>query len=150
MEGKASRVSTGEVRLHYVHLSEPYSPAESAAARYSVLVYLPDGPLLDAVREAESAAAMEGVNGLWDGVMPDLDGVARVDRLGRRYVRPSSMGAPEVAGEVYSGCYGKVVFDVVPVLKKGVAYLWASLVSVEKTRDGEPQGAPRAAGGGRP
>lgn len=162
-----TNVTTGEARLSYVHLFQPYSQTgKDEDAKYSVTVLLPK---TDTATKARIDAAVEfakqiGTKEKWDGIAPPMVPVPIHDGDG---VRPDGTPfTPECKGhwvftartsnpvevvdercnpiidqtQVYSGMYGKVNFTAFAYKfagKKGIGF---GLGPVMKTRDGEPLG----------
>lgn len=158
-----TRVVTGEVRLSYVHLFEPYTNDPDKEARYSTTILIPksDRATMDKLRAAETAAKEEG-KAKWGGRIPpnlqsiihDGDEEADLERnpeyAGHYYMAMSSKQRPGVVDadlnavldptQVYSGCYARVsinAFAYSTAGKKGVSF---GLNNVQFLRDGEPLG----------
>lgn len=162
----AINVTTGEARLSYVHLAEPYAYNKEQDPRYSVTVLVPKtdtstkARIDAAVEEAKKAGASEK----WGGIIPPVVSVPLYDGDG---VRPSDgmpfgdeckghwvftcsdkNRRPEVVDlslnpiidqtEIYSGMYGRVCFSVYPYAHSGKKGVGFGLGPVQKTRDGEP------------
>lgn len=164
---EVTNVTTGEVRLSYVHLFKPYSQTgKDEDAKYSVTCLLPktDTATKARIDAAVEAAKQIGLKDKWDGVAPPNVPVPIHDGDG---VRPDGTPfSPECKGhwvftvrtgnpvevvdaqlnpiidqsQVYSGMYGQVNFSVYPYKfagKKGIGF---GLGPVRKTRDGESLG----------
>ena len=160
-----SNVTTGEVRLSYVHLFKPYAAMQGAEPKYSVTCLLPKTDIVtkQALDAAIAEATKKGATDKWNGVIPpilptpihDGDGVKAdgnpygPECKGHWVFSLSSDRAIQVIDQqgkqltevdVYSGCYGRVVISVYPYAfagKKGIGF---GLGPVLKTRDGEPLG----------
>ena len=160
-----TEVVTGEVRFSYAFLFKPHAAQVGNEAKYSVTCLLPKSDvatkaLIDAaVKEAITA----GAQSKWNGVVPpnvatpihDGDSVKQdgnpypEDYKGHwvftisskadyppQIVDTNNMPLPET--DMYSGCYGRVLFNCYPYFfagKKGIGF---GLKAVLKTRDGEP------------
>lgn len=167
---EANEVTTGEVRLSYVHLTKPYSVSgKEDEAKYSVTCMLPKSDVATKARidAAVDAAKQHGLKNKWDGVAPpnlptpvwDGDGV-RADGTpfgpefkGCWVFTVSSKDRPEIvdaslnpiinASDIYSGMYARVNFRAFAYKyggKKGIGF---GLGPVQKTRDGEVLGGAR-------
>lgn len=167
---EANEVTTGEVRLSYVHLTQPYSmTGKDEDLKYSVTCILPKSDVATKQRidMAIAAATQHGVQNKWDGVAPpnvpnpvwDGDGVKNDGtpfgpECKNAWVftcstkdRPELVDAgmnPIINGsDVYSGMFGRVNFKAFAYKyggKKGIGF---GLGPVQKTRDGEVLGGAR-------
>ncbi|MDD2401961.1 MAG: DUF2815 family protein, partial [Clostridia bacterium] len=65
-------VTTGQVRLSYVHLFTPYAHQPVQDPKYSVTILLPKSDIATKQRidAAIQAATQQGVNSKWNGVRP--------------------------------------------------------------------------------
>ncbi len=170
MIGEATNVTTGEVRLSYVHLFKPYAAVPGQEEKYSVTVLVPkaDAATKARIDAAIEAAKQKGVNGKWNGQCPpivpvpvyDGDGVRPSDGMPfgpecrGHWVFTASAKAdypPEVVdaqgnpvlnqSEVYSGIYAYVNVEFFPYLFGGAKKgIGCGLGPVMKRRDGEPLG----------
>ena len=160
-------VTTGEARLSYVHLNQPYAREAGQKEKYQVTVLVPktDVATKQRIDAAIEAAMQAGVAGVWNGkrynVHPlwDGDGVTQSGQpfgpeCKGHWVFTASTDAQYKPGvvdanlqpvldprNIYSGVYGRVGFDVYPYSnpnKKGVGF---GLSNVQILRDGEPLGA---------
>lgn len=156
------KVITGEVRLSYVHLLEPYSSDPDKEKSYSVCLLIPkkDKTTVAKIRKAQQAA-LEAGKGKFGGKIPKVwkdtlrDGDEEIDTdehpeyAGHWYMNVSARLAypPAVVDrqrnpiddprEIYSGCYARVsmvAFAFNTQGNKGVSF---GLRNVQKLRDGE-------------
>lgn len=158
------KVITGEVRLSYAHLFEPYAQNPEQAAKYSTVILIPksDKATINKIKAAIEAAKEEGKSRVWGGRIPpkvditlhDGDEEGDLERnpeyAGHYYMSISSKQKPGLVDqdlnpildqdELYSGCYVRVAMNAFAYLyngKKGVSF---GLNNVQKLRDGEPLG----------
>ena len=98
-----TNVTTGEVRMSYVHLFKPYAFMPGQEEKFSVTVLLPkgDADTLARIQAAIEAAKQKGISGKWNGACPPVLPVPVYDGDG---VRPSD-GMPFGAE-----CKGQWVF----------------------------------------
>lgn len=173
--GEATNVTTGEVRLSYVHLFKPYAFQAGQEEKYSTTILLPktDTATKARIDAAIQAAKQKGANGTWNGVIPpvvpdpiwDGDGVkqdgtpfgAECKSHWVFTARSNPDYPPEVVdqagnpiinhSDVYSGCYALVNVEFYPYNFNGKKGIGCSLGPVKKMRDGEALGgsAPTAA-----
>lgn len=101
-QGIATKVLTGEVRLDFVHLEQPYANPKTpgAEAKYSVTLYIPK---TDTATKADLDAAMaaayeKGVREKWNGNRPQMRNAIIYDGDG---VRPNG----SAFGEAAKGCW---------------------------------------------
>ncbi len=164
-----TRVTTGEVRLSYVHLFKPYAFQAGQEEKFSVTLLIPktDTATKARIDAAMEAAKQKGITDKWNGACPpilpmplyDGDGVRPSDGMAfgpeckGHWVMTASAKAdypPEVVdaqlnpiinqSEVYSGMYGRVNISFFPYAFGGKKGIGCSLGPVQKTRDGEPLG----------
>ena len=157
---KETKVITGNVRLSYAHLFEPYG-MDGQEAKYSVSVIIPktDTETLKAIKEATELAKKNGVS-KWNGKVPanlktplrDGDTERPDDEAyaGCYFLNASSKNRPGVvdqnvqpvmdANEVYSGCYARVSINFYAFNASGNKGIAAGLGNVQKLEDGEPLG----------
>lgn len=157
------KVVTGEVRLSYVHLFEPYSNDPDKDKSYSCVILIPkkDKDTLRKIRAAQQAALEDGKS-KFGGKVPkafkdtlhdgdeDADLETNPEFAGHYYMNISARLAypPQIVDrrrqpildstEVYSGCYARVsmvAFAFNTSGNKGVSF---GLRNVQKLRDGEP------------
>lgn len=137
------RVTTGEVRLSFVHLFKPYANEQGQEEKYSCTVLVPksDVDTMARINAAIEAAKQRGISEKWGGQCPpilqipvhDGDGVKPSDGMPfgpeckGHWVFTAGSGVdypPEVVdsqgnpiinqSEVYSGMYGRVVVTFYP------------------------------------
>lgn len=170
MIGEATNVTTGEVRLSYVHLLKPYAFKPGDEEKYSVTVLVPkaDAATKARIDAAIEAAKQKGIAGKWNGQCPPIVPVPVYDGDG---VRPSDgmPFGPECKGhwvftasekdkdrppsvvdvygnpilnqsEIYSGIYAHVNVEFFPYLYGSKKGVGCNLGPVMKVRDGEPFG----------
>ena len=167
-----TNVTTGEVRLSYVHLFKPYAAGQGQEEKYSCTVLVPktDTATMGRIRSAIEAAKQKGVSDKWNGVCPprvptpvyDGDGVRPSDGMAFGpeckgcWVFTASAKAdypPEVVdangspvlnqSEIYSGIYAFVNVTFFPYAFGGKKGIGCGLGPVMKRRDGEPLGGGR-------
>lgn len=168
-------VTTGEVRLSYVHLFKPYAFQAGQDEKFSCTILLPktDAATKQRIDAAIAAAKQKGANGSWNGVIPPVvpdpikdgdgvkqDGTPFGPECKGHWVftaRSSADYPPEVVDrmgnpiinqtDVYSGCYARVNVEFYPYNFNGKKGVGCSLGPVQKLRDGEALGgaAPTAA-----
>lgn len=168
MENLAN-VTTGEVRMSYVHLFKPYAFTPGADEKFSVTILVPktDTATKARIDAAIESAKQKGLSDKWSGVIPPVLATPVYDGDG---VRPSDGMAfgPECKGhwvftascktdyppeivdtqgnpiinqsEIYSGMYGRVNVTFFPYLYGGKKGIGCSLGPVQKLRDGEALG----------
>ena len=159
----SKKVVTGEVRFSFPHVFEPNAVEAGDKPKYSIMILIPktDKATIQKIRDAEKAAAEEGVSTRWGGKRPkkissiikdgddeeETDLEAYPERAGHLYMNVRSDRRPQVvnasvqpildSSEIYSGCYGRVsvnAFAYDYMGKKGVSF---GLNNVQKTADGE-------------
>lgn len=158
-----TKVITGEVRLSYVHLFEPYAFDNQEEAKYSCLLLIPktDKATVGKIKAAYEAAVEKGVQTKWKGKKPkglsiplrdgDDDPTYEGEEFeGHWILRVSSRAKPGVVDracnlvmdstKVYSGCYARVSFDMFPYAAAGNNGVSAGLNNVQMLRDGESLG----------
>lgn len=164
-----TNVTTGEVRLSYVHLFKPYAAMQGQEEKYSCTILVPKTDLdtMNRINAAIEAAKQRGITDKWNGQCPpivptpvyDGDGVRPSDGMAfgpeckGHWVFTASAKAdypPEIVdkminpiinqSEVYSGMYGRVNITFFSYAYGGKKGIGCSLKSVQKLRDGEPLG----------
>ena len=87
-QGTPTKVLTGEVRLSYVHLNEPYKNPKTpnAPAKYSVTLLIPktDTATKNDIDQSIQAAYEQGVKDKWHNLRPTLANPLIYDGDGRR------------------------------------------------------------------
>ncbi|MBR1898425.1 MAG: DUF2815 family protein [Oscillospiraceae bacterium] len=160
-----TQMTTGEVRLSYAHLYDPYSN-NGGEPKYSVTVLMPKTDVQAKARldAAFEAAKQKGIAEKWNGVLPPVVASAIHDGDG---VRPNgepfgaeckghwvftassknpvslvdaSMNPIVQKGELYSGCYARVCVSLFPYNSNGKRGIGIGLEAVQKLRDGDPLG----------
>lgn len=156
-----TKVITGEVRLSYVHLFEPYAQNEDQDPKYSCAILIPksDKATLKRIRRAIEAATEQGKTSRWNGKIPpnlkttlrDGDEEADLERnpeyAGHFFMNVNSTNRPGVVDrnvqtiidstEVYSGCYARVSINAFPYSVSGNKGVSFGLNHVQKLRDGD-------------
>lgn len=164
-----TNVTTGEVRLSYVHLFKPYAAMQGQEEKYSCTILVPksDTDTMGRIHAAIEAAKQRGISDKWGGVCPpivptpvyDGDGVRPSDGMAfgpeckGHWVFTASAKAdypPEIVdrmanpiinqSEVYSGMYGRVNVTFFPYAFGGKKGIGCGLGPVQKLRDGEALG----------
>lgn len=161
-------ITTGEVRLGYVHLDKPFAQMNGQEAKYSVQVLVPktDVATKAAIDAAIQEATQYGLQNSWNGVAPqvipnpvhDGDGLkstgepygpeckgcwvfsasAKADRKPR--VVDLQLQDIINPSDIYSGMYGRVNVNFYPYNFNGRKGIGVGLNHVQKTRDGEALG----------
>lgn len=164
-----TNVTTGKVRLSYVHLFKPYAAMVGQEEKYSCTILVPktDTDTMNRINAAIEAAKQRGVSEKWNGQCPpivptpvyDGDGVRPSDGMafgpeckGHWVFTASSKidYQPEVVdlnlnpilnqSEVYSGMYAKVNVTFYPYAFGGKKGIGCGLGPVQKVADGESLG----------
>lgn len=172
MSMDAYTVTTGEVRLSYVHLFKPHAFQQGQEEKYRVTVLVPktDTDTMARINAAIEAAKQKGVSDKWNGrcpavlSMPINDGDGARPSDGEPY-GPECRGhwvintsakvdqKPEVVdaggspiidqSQVYSGMYGRVNMRFAPYSFGSKCGVGCYLGPVQKLRDGEVLGGGR-------
>lgn len=163
---KPTAVTTGQVRLSYVHLTKPYAANPGQEPKYSVTLLIPksDVQTKQRIDAAIEAAIQEGVVSKWGGVRPpvlklpihDGDGVRPngepfgPECKGHWVITASSKQPVEVVDlnlspildqtQIYSGMYGRVSITFFAFNTNGNRGIGCGLNAVQKVADGEPLG----------
>ena len=166
---EVTSVTTGEVRMSYVHLFKPYAYQPGQEEKYQVTILVPktDTDTMGRINAAIEAAKQKGISGKWNGVCPpivptpvyDGDGVRPSDGMAfgpeckGHWVFTASAKAdypPEVVdkagnpiitqSEVYRGMYGRLIVTFFPYAFGGKKGVGCGLRPVQKLRDGEALG----------
>lgn len=161
-------ITTGEVRLGYVHLDKPYTMKPDNPAKYSVMVLVPktDTATMANINQAIAEAKDIGINNKWNGTAPpriptpihDGDGVKQTGEpygpeckghwvftayaQADRKPRIVDINLQDIIDptEIYSGMYGRVSVNFYAYNYGGRKGIGCGLNHVQKTRDGEPLG----------
>lgn len=161
------RVVTGQVRLSYVHLFQPYANQQGAEPKYSTTILVPktDVATKQRIDAAIAAAKQAGATNAWGGVIPNIvptpvhdgDGTRPSDGAefgpeckGHWVLTATSKQAPQVVDAglnpiidqsmVYSGMYGRVSMTFFAYNSNGRKGIGCGLDNVQKLTDGEPLG----------
>ncbi len=160
-------ITTGEVRLSYVHLFKPYAGERDQEEKFSCTVLIPksDAATMGRINTAIEAAKRKGVSDKWNGVCPPIVPTTVYDGDGARPSDGNEFGPeckghwvltarskadrpPEVVdqninpvinqSEIYSGIYARVSLSFYPYYFGGKKGIGCGLNAVQKLRDGEP------------
>lgn len=165
---KTTHIVTGQARLSYVHLVQPYAHETGGELKYSVTVLVPKSDTATKARidAAIKAAIQAGIAKKWNGAKPPIcpnpmydgdmtrpDGEAFNPECKGHWVftatckqdkrpRVVDLNRQDIldAGAIYSGMYGRVAFDAFPYTYSGKKGIAFGLTSVQKTADGQPLG----------
>lgn len=162
-----TQVVTGQVRLTFPHLFQPYSNQPGQEPKYSTTMLLPKSDIATKanIDAAINAAVELGISKSWNGVRPpkinlsihDGDGVRPNGEAfgheckGHWVFTASSKNAPEVVNypglervinesQIYSGIYALVSLNFFPYAASGNKGIGIGLNNVAKVADGEPLG----------
>ena len=162
-----TKVLTGEVRLSYVHLNEPYANPKMPGAepKYSCTILIPK---TDTATKADIDASMKAayeaaVTNDWKGARPQLRNALIYDGDGVRndgtpfgpeckghwvmtanskrkpqVVHISNLKAELAPQDIYSGMYARVTVNFFAFSVNGNRGIGCGLGNVLKIRDGEP------------
>lgn len=155
-----TKVTTGKIRLSYVHLFEPYA-IEGNEPKYSasVIISKDDKETLKAIKEAIEEAKELG-KAKFGGKIPtnlktplrDGDEERPDDESYENsyFLNANSRNKPGIVDvnvhpildetEVYSGCYARVTLNFYAYSASGNKGIAAGLGNVQKIADGEPLG----------
>lgn len=162
-------ITTGKVRLSYVHLLQPYANVPGQEEKYSCTILLPksDTETMNRIQAAIEAAKEKGVLTQWNGIQPpvipvpvyDGDGVRPSDGMpfgdeckGHWVFTASSKkeSRPEIVdahlnpiidpSEIYSGIYARVHITFFPYAFGGKKGIGCGLGPVQKLEDGSSLG----------
>lgn len=165
-QAQATMVTTGEVRLSFVHLFQPHANQPGQEAKYSTTILVPksDTATMQRIYAAINAAIEKGVASAWKGARPpqpknpiwDGDGVRQngepfgPECKGHWVLTASSKQPQQIVDtamnpvidqtKVYSGVYGRVNINFFPFDNSGNRGVGAGLGPVQILRDGEPLG----------
>lgn len=159
-----TKVVTGEVRLGFVHLFEPYAYDAGQEPKYSCMILIPksDKKTLAKIKAAHEAAVEQGVRTKWQGKKPkslgftlrdgdeDQPGDGGEEFDGCYWMNVTCKTKPGVVGrdlepvmspeQVHSGCYARVSINLFPYSASGNNGVSAGLNNVQFVRDGESLG----------
>lgn len=162
MSKNPTAVTTGTVRLGYVHLFEAVAVSEGADPKFSVSVIIPksDTETLQKVRAAIDAAKELGKGKFGNKIPASLKTPLRDGDTERPddpayansfFLTASSKQRPSVVDrdlnaimdkeQVYSGCYGRVNLNFYAFNTSGNRGIAAGLNAVQFVKDGEPLGS---------
>lgn len=164
-----TKVTTGRVRLSYVHVFKPYAARPDQKEKFSVTVLVPktDTATKSRIDAAIEAAKQKGIAEKWNGVCPPIlatplhdgdgvrpsDGMPFGDECKGHWVFTASANPeypPEVVdaslnpiinqSEIYSGIYGRVNVNFFPYFAAGKKGIGCGLGPVQKLEDGPSLG----------
>lgn len=168
------QITTGKVRLSFVHLFKPYAFQPGQEEKYSTTILVPksDVATKQSIDSAIAEATERGVKDKWNGVRPPVlnipvydgdgvrpsDGMPFGDECKGHWVFTASAKAdypPEVVdkhvqpilnqSEIYSGVYARVCVNFYPYMFGGKKGIGVGLGPVQKLENGEPLGGGRIA-----
>ena len=157
-------LTTGKVRLSYVHVWQPQAPQGGGEPKYSVTLLIPksDVNTLNAIYAEMESVKQAGISSAWGGNLPpivkiplyDGDGVRPSGEpfgeecRGHMVITASSKTQPAVVdlnvqpilnqSDVYSGCYARVNINFFAYNQAGNKGLGCGLNCIQKVGDGEP------------
>lgn len=156
------KVITGRCRLSFEHVWSPNRMDENAKAKYSASILIPkeDTATLQKVRDAQEAAAQEGVASKWKGKRPanlklplrdgDEERPDDPSYAGCYFLNATSNNKPGIVdlsrqeitdeSQVYSGCYCRFSLNLYPFDVNGNRGVAAGLNNIQKVGDGERLG----------
>lgn len=165
-QAQATNVTTGEVRLSFVHLFQPHANQPGQEPKYSTTILIPksDTATMQRIYAAINAAIEKGVAGIWNGARPPQPKTPLWDGDGLRH--NGEPFGPECKGhwvltasskqqqaivdagmnplidqtKVYSGVYGRVNINFFPFSNSGNRGIGAGLGPVQILREGEALG----------
>ena len=167
MSNTPTRIITGEVRLSYCRLNQPYTSNQGGEPKYSATLLIPKTDIVtkQKIDAAIEAAMLEAVTKRWGGVRPpvlpsplrDGDGVRQdgspfgAECKGHWIITASAKLKPMVVvaadlntnipqSEIYSGMYAQVSLNFFGYAVAGKKGIGCGLNNVLKTRDGEVLG----------
>lgn len=165
----STSVTTGKVRLSYVHLTKPFAFQPGQEEKYSTTILIPknDQDTKAALDAAIEAATAKGVQERWGGVRPPTvpnplydgdgvrpsDGMPYGDECKGHWVLTANAKVdypPEIVDqylqpiidstEIYSGMYARVNVNFFPYTFGGKKGIGCGLGPVQKVADGEVLG----------
>lgn len=162
-EKPATQVTTGKVRLSYVHIFEKYAfDSNPDKPQYSLclLIDKADKVTLGNISRAIEAAKIAGKSSKWTNKIPpklwsplrdgDVEHPEDENFAGHYFVNAKSNQKPGIVDrnlqpiieqeEVYSGCYGRVSLTFFPFATSGNNGVGVGLNNVQKLAEGERLG----------
>lgn len=162
-EKPATQVTTGKVRLSYVHLNEAYAfDSNPDKPQFSCCVLIPktDKITLANLSKAIEAAKAQGKVAKWNGKIPaklhnplrdgDVDHPEDENFAGMFFLNAKSNQKPGIVDknlqriidpdEIYSGMYARVSLSFFPFATSGNSGIGVGLNNVQKVADGERLG----------
>lgn len=169
INNNTTAVTTGKVRLSFVHLFKPYAFQPGQEEKFSTTILVPksDPETKAKIDAAMSAAIEKGIKDNWNGVRPPILNTPVYDGDGTRpsdgmpfgeeckghwvFTASSKVDYPpeivDVSGnriispsEIYSGIYARVHVNFYPYAFGGKKGIGVGLGPVQKVSDGEPLG----------
>ena len=169
INNNTTAVTTGKVRLSFVHLFKPYAFQPGQEEKFSTTILVPksDTETKAKIDAAMSAAIEKGIKDNWNGVRPPIlntpvydgdgtrpsDGMPFGDECKGHWVFTASSKVdypPEIVdvsgnriispSEIYSGIYARVHVNFYPYAFGGKKGIGVGLGPVQKVSDGEPLG----------
>lgn len=167
MANNAQQVTTGKVRLSYVHVFKPYAHQPGQDEKYSTTILVPKSDVATKMRidAAIQAATQVGIAEKWSGVKPPILAIPIYDGDGARpsdgmpfgeeckghWVFTASSKQPVAVvdvglnpminqTEMYSGVYARVNVSFYPYNSNGKKGIGCGLGPIQKLEDGEPLG----------
>lgn len=169
INNNTTAVTTGKVRLSFVHLFKPYAFQPGQEEKFSTTILVPksDTETKAKIDAAMSAAIEKGIKDNWNGVRPPILNTPVYDGDGTRpsdgmpfgeeckghwvFTASSKVDYPpeivDVSGnriispsEIYSGIYARVHVNFYPYAFGGKKGIGVGLGPVQKVSDGEPLG----------
>lgn len=169
INNNTTAVTTGKVRLSFVHLFKPYAFQPGQEEKFSTTILVPksDPETKAKIDAAMSAAIEKGIKDNWNGVRPPIlntpvydgdgtrpsDGMPFGDECKGHWVFTASSKIdypPEIVdvsgnriispSEIYSGIYARVHVNFYPYAFGGKKGIGVGLGPVQKVSDGEPLG----------
>lgn len=157
-------VTTGQVRLSFVHLFQAHANKPGQEPKFSTTILIPksDYATMQRINAAVNAALEKGVTSVWKGARPpqpklpvwDGDGVRQngepfgPEAKGHWVLTASSKQQQAVVdinlnpivnqSDIYSGVYARVNINFYPFDNSGNRGVGAGLGPVQKVADGEP------------
>lgn len=169
INNNTTAVTTGKVRLSFVHLFKPYAFQPGQEEKFSTTILVPKNDIETKAKidAAMSAAIEKGIKDNWNGVRPPIlntpvydgdgtrpsDGMPFGDECKGHWVFTASSKVdypPEIVdvsgnriispSEIYSGIYARVHVNFYPYAFGGKKGIGVGLGPVQKISDGEPLG----------